>query len=81
MSNGLPRTQKYARLPTADHLLALDDDLDTLDANREILLRTLNESAEKRYESMNTKMTWVLTSFMSLIFLVCGTLLAVVIRN
>lgn len=69
MSNGLSRVEKYRYLSAEEHLRMLDNELDSMERARELLI-----------DKWNTKLNWTLTTFVSLILLVCGTLLAVVIK-
>lgn len=64
-----------------EHLHQLGADMDANDINRELLIKAMGEDAQRRYEEISKKLNWVLTTFVSLILLVCGTLLAVVVRS
>ena len=68
--NGESRVEKYRSLSVEEHLHQLDNELDAQEKARNDLIALWDK-----------KLNWVLTSFVSLILLVCGTLLAVVIKN
>jgi hypothetical protein len=70
MVNGQPRVERFAKLPVEEHLHMLDNELDT----QEKLRRDLIDKWER-------KLNWILTTFISLLVLLCGTLLAVVIKS
>ncbi len=67
--NGESRVEKYRALSVEEHLHQLDNELDAQEKARNDLI-----------DKWNHKLNWVLTTFVSLILLVCGTLLAVIIK-
>jgi hypothetical protein len=70
MSNGQSRVEKYRHLSVEEHLHMLDNELDAQEVLRKQLI-----------ERWDRKLNWTLTTFVSLLVLICGTLLAVVIKS
>jgi hypothetical protein len=69
VANGLPRTAKYKELNVEDHLRFIDNDLDDNDYRIELLAKATNR-----------KLNYVLVTMVSLLLVICGTLVAAVVR-